>query len=192
MEEFHAETSRDEKIIYICSPLRAATKELMEMNAERARAYVDWASKKYGCRAVAPHASFPVLLNDDYPYQRQIALDFGKKLLSICSMVIVCGPTVSEGMAGEIELANTLGIPVEYVQEPDIDYYNAERVVRLDGHAIHTILGALSSLAESLEDESKWAEAGRHEDLAESDRDEISYIESLQEKLGQSCNAFWR
>lgn len=173
-----------EQLIYICSPLRASTKELMEENAARAREYVEWASKKYGCRAVAPHACFPALLNDDYPYQRQIALDFGKKLLSICSKVIVCGDVISNGMSGEIELAEKLGIPVEYVSKPDIDYYETDRVVMLNGYDIDTIMEALGNLAESREDECRWAEAGDLDDLVESDTQVLTDIEEIEAKLG--------
>ena len=37
--------------------------------------------------------------------------------LEHCALAWVCGPTISPGMAGEIALAERLGIPIQYVEE---------------------------------------------------------------------------
>jgi len=69
--------------------------------------------------AVAPHAIFARILNDNVPAERELALDIGIRLLKICEAMFVCGTYVSEGMAGEIQKAAELGIPI-YVQELSI------------------------------------------------------------------------
>ena len=46
--------------------------------------------------------------------ERQLALDFGLKLLAMCSRIVVYGERISAGMKGEISQAISLGIPVIY------------------------------------------------------------------------------
>ena len=55
------------------------------------------------------------MLDDSDPEQRAIGLKLGHRLLSVCQEVWVCGGRISSGMAGEIALAENLGIPVRYV-----------------------------------------------------------------------------
>ena len=101
-------------LIYVCSPLSAPTRAGMLANAARAHSYMVMAEREFGCRAVAPHAFLPYLLDDRVPGERALALDFGKKLLAMCTQVVVFGPRISEGMKGEIACAESLGIPVLY------------------------------------------------------------------------------
>ena len=101
------------KRVYICSPLRADSYPDMLRNMNRAQNYIEIAAGRYKCRAVAPHAYLPFILDDNEPDERALALDFGKKLLELCDVLIVCGDIISEGMRGEIEYAAELGIPVK-------------------------------------------------------------------------------
>lgn len=57
-------------MVYICSPLRASTEEGIKRNMEKAKDYMDFVSKRYGCRAVAPHAYLPQFLDDYTPEER--------------------------------------------------------------------------------------------------------------------------
>lgn len=107
------------KMIYICSPLSAPSHAAMLANAAKAGAYMLRAEAEFGQKAVAPHAYLPYLLDDKVPEQRALALEFGRKLLAMCSMMVVYGAHISSGMEGEIRLAKELGIPVEY--RPDIN-----------------------------------------------------------------------
>lgn len=100
------------KRIYICSPLRADSWPGVLRNANKAQQYIEIAAKRHKCRAVAPHAYLPFILDDNEPDERALALDFGLKLLELCDVLIVCGDVLSEGMRGEIMRAVKLGIPV--------------------------------------------------------------------------------
>ena len=101
-------------LIYVCSPLGAPTKAEILTNAAKACSYMAQAEKIYGVRAVAPHAYLPLLLDDTVPEERALGIDFGQKLLTMCSRVAVFGDRISKGMKAEIEMAERLGIPVDY------------------------------------------------------------------------------
>jgi hypothetical protein len=105
------------KRVYVCSPLRADNWPGILRNALKAQNYMEQAAAKYGCRAVAPHAYLPYLLDDNDPMERALALDFGKKLLALCDALIVCGDVISQGMRGEIQQAHELGISVLALDE---------------------------------------------------------------------------
>lgn len=99
---------------YVCSPLSAPSRAEMLANAAKATTYMVLAEKEFCEQAVAPHAYLPYLLDDAVPEQRALALEFGQKLLTMCSRVVVFGSRISAGMRGEIALAEQLGIPVFY------------------------------------------------------------------------------
>lgn len=101
-------------LTYVCSPLSAPTRAEMLANAAKATTYMVQAEKEFGDRAVAPHAYLPYLLDDSVPEQRALALEFGMKLLAMCSRLIVFGNRISSGMEGEIKAAQELGIPIHY------------------------------------------------------------------------------
>ena len=105
-------------LIYICSPLSAPTRAEMLANMKNAAACSILAAREFQGRAVAPHAYLPYLLDDSVPEERALALEFGQKLLALCSSMVVCGTRISEGMRAEIETAGRLGIPVFY--RPDM------------------------------------------------------------------------
>lgn len=101
-------------LTYVCSPLSAPTRTEMLINAAKASSYMALAEDEFGDRAVAPHAYLPYLLDDTIPEERELALEFGQKLLSLCSRLVVYGPRISNGMRGEISAALSKGIPVIY------------------------------------------------------------------------------
>ena len=104
--------------LYICSPLSAPTPEEIEVNMRMARQYMQEAAERYGCRTIAPQAYLPRLLNDRIPAERRIALSFGIRLLDACDGILLCGNTISEGMAREIAYAVSREIPV--LIQPDL------------------------------------------------------------------------
>ncbi|OLR68860.1 hypothetical protein BIV19_15455 [Intestinimonas butyriciproducens] len=63
------------------------------------------------------HAFLPYLLDDGVPEERALAVEFGKKLLALCTRLVVYGSRVSAGMQGEIAMAEQLGIPIYYRTE---------------------------------------------------------------------------
>lgn len=83
---------------------------------ERAKAstYMVYAEKEFGGRCCCPHANLPSLLDDTVPEERALALEFGLKLLGLCSQVVVYGSRISNGMKNEIAAAEQLGLPILY------------------------------------------------------------------------------
>ena len=60
-------------LTYVCSPLSAPTRAEIMVNAQRARTYMAMCEREFGCRAVAPHAYLPYLLDDFNPEERALA-----------------------------------------------------------------------------------------------------------------------
>jgi hypothetical protein len=106
-------------MIYVCSRLSAPTTEEMEQNMLKARMYCEIVTSKTGERAFAPHSFLPAYVDDTNPAERAIALEFGRRMLTICEEVIVvlAGLEPSIGMKGEIELAKELNIPIKYFED---------------------------------------------------------------------------
>ena len=94
---------------YICSPLRADTVKGVEMNISAVRAYMCYSIMKMGQNVTAPHAFLPMVLDDEVPEEREVALQFGLVILKKCKRMFVCGRQLSSGMLGEINRAFVLG-----------------------------------------------------------------------------------
>ena len=99
-------------LTYVCSPLSAPTRVEIMANAQRARTYMAMSEREFGCRAVAPHAYLPYLLDDSNPEERALALSFGASLLALCDRLVIYGDRISSGMKEEIQSARELGIPI--------------------------------------------------------------------------------
>ena len=104
--------NRCRKRAYICSPLSADTNEGIAQNMQAARAYMFYAMKKMGMNASAPHAYLPMLLCDNVPSDRALALQFGLELLKGSDILLICGTQISNGMHGEIAHAIRLKMPM--------------------------------------------------------------------------------
>lgn len=103
---------RCRKRAYVCSPFSADTREQTEQNMRVARAYMFYANKKMNMNAGAPHAYLPLLLCDEIPSERALALRFGLELLEQSDVMLVCGNRLSNGMRGEIAKATMLRTPI--------------------------------------------------------------------------------
>lgn len=68
-------------LTYVCSPLSAPTRAEITVNAQRARTYMAMCEREFGCRAVAPHAYLPYLLDDFNPEERALALSLAQACL---------------------------------------------------------------------------------------------------------------
>ena len=104
--------SKDRIKAYICSPLRDDRVEAMQRNMLTAKAYMVYAYEVMNCTVAAPHAYLPVILDDDKPDERKLALQFGLQLLELSNIVLVCGNRISEGMKNEIKHAASLNKPI--------------------------------------------------------------------------------
>lgn len=102
---------------YICSPLSAPTEEGIRQNMLMARHYMELVGTQFGCRAMAPHAYLPELLDDRNPEERSLGLEFGMALLELCDGIIVCGRKISNGMTAEIRKAVQAGLLVYFLME---------------------------------------------------------------------------
>ena len=112
-----AKTIKDENIrrIYVCSPLSASTPAGIMANMLVARDKVNVLNGLYssiGCKAWAPHAYLPAMLDDSNREERELALEFGLKLLEMSDAIYVFGEKVSFGMCGEIRSAARRRIPI--------------------------------------------------------------------------------
>jgi len=97
-------------LTYVCSPLSAPTRAEITVNAQRARTYMAMCEREFGCRAVAPHAYLPYLLDDFNPEERALALSFGASLLALCDRLVIYGDRISSGMKEEIRRAREFSI----------------------------------------------------------------------------------
>ena len=104
-----ASADRCRKRAYVCSPFRA--------DLRTARAYMFYANKKMNMNAAAPHAYMPLLLCDEIPAERAIALRFGLEILEQGDVMLVCGNKLSNGMRGEIAKAALLRMPITVFDE---------------------------------------------------------------------------
>jgi hypothetical protein len=92
------------RVVYICHPFRGD----VAANRERVRRLCAAVKRDYV--PLAPHLMLPSYI--DEATERDLALEHGLALLRGADEVWVCGPCVSEGMAGEIAEALRLGVPV--------------------------------------------------------------------------------
>ena len=102
---------------YICSPLSAPNEEGIRLNMEAARWYMQMVSKLWDCRAVAPHAYLPEILDVKDEQERELALSFGLACLDTCDRLVICGRRITKGMLGEIQFAAAHEIPIFWIQE---------------------------------------------------------------------------
>jgi Txe/YoeB family toxin of Txe-Axe toxin-antitoxin module len=103
------------KLVYVCSPVRGDVDE----NLKKANRYCEYVS---GCGhiPIAPHLAWQGFLPEN-PENREKALMMGLKLIEYCSEVWVCGDEISQGMQGEIDVAEKIKKPVMYVLQERVD-----------------------------------------------------------------------
>ncbi len=107
------------KVYYICSPLHAQTREGIRSNMDMAKHYCQTLEQAFGCRAIAPHAYLPEFLDDWIPRERSLGMAVGQILMRWCDGVVVCGETISKGMAEEIAKAREFGLTVYHFTETE-------------------------------------------------------------------------
>lgn len=109
------------KKYYVCSPYRNEDKMKMAANQLRAQGLCEEIEELVpNCKCYAPHAFLPHLLDDTVEKEREIALEFGLKILDLCDVLVVCGDIVSSGMAKEIAYARKHGKKVLKYKEGEL------------------------------------------------------------------------
>ena len=108
---------KDQKHVYICSPLRPVStdpilraNELID-NLKLAKDACTFAALR-GCEPIAPHLYYPQFLDDNDPTERALGMELGLKALRICDELWIISPRISSGMSAAIKEAQKCGIPV--------------------------------------------------------------------------------
>ena len=105
-------------LVYVCSPFAAdkehTVEEHRDFTIEYCRRVID-----QGHMPVASHLLYPQILNDSNPTERQLGLDFGLKLISLCDQLWVFGDRISDGMEKEINFAKARSMRVKYHLESE-------------------------------------------------------------------------
>lgn len=113
------------KLIYICSPYRADDDAILQRNIEYARELTRGVLLQGGV-PVATHLYMTQCLEESVEEERNIGLAAGREILRRCNAVFVGAKYgISYGMKAEIELAETMRIPIVF-----IDMREKERPIR--------------------------------------------------------------
>lgn len=103
-------------LVYICAPLRGDVERNIEFARQRARKVF-----QVGEVPICPHLMFPPIADPKNQSEDQAARDMGLRLVALCQQVNVYGGECTAGMQAEIDLAQKLGIPVNFM-EGDVGY----------------------------------------------------------------------
>lgn len=111
---------------YICSPYAAQGPD------RPVSLHVAWAQRlarlvyHEGFWPIAPHLYAPQFLDDTHPGDRLTGLLWGLDLLPHCVRVYVFSPNgvPSAGMAGELQRAQTLGLPFFWLDLETLDHWS--------------------------------------------------------------------
>jgi hypothetical protein len=105
-------------ICYICSPYKGKTPEELMQNIENAKAYGRYALSK-GYVPYIAHLAICGFLKDEITEERMLGMQADCIMLSVCDELWVFGETISPGMQSEIKMAETLGLPIQYIKNTD-------------------------------------------------------------------------
>lgn len=102
------------KLVYICSPYRAADEATLQRNIDYAKELTRTVLMR-GEAAVTPHLYMTQCLNEADEAERQCGLAAGQAIIEKCEIMLVGRRFgISEGMAGEIERAKEREICILY------------------------------------------------------------------------------
>ena len=110
---------------YICSPYRAMTQEQLDNHIDYAQ-YITKKALIAGIAPITPHLYMTQCLDESIAGQRNIGLAAGMELLNGCDFIIVgVKYGISEGMRGEIQEAERMGLDV--VNADKLQFYLLEK-----------------------------------------------------------------
>ena len=102
------------RMVYICSPYRAADEETLQRNIEYAKELTREALLR-GDAPVTVHLYMTQCLTEEIPEEREIGLTAGREIIEKCdSMLVGYRYGISEGMDAEIRRAKEKGICIQY------------------------------------------------------------------------------
>lgn len=100
------------KLVYICSPYAGEVEQNVRFAQDACRYAI---AQNYAPLAV--HLLYPQLLNDAVPEERNLGIQMGLRVLTVCEELWLCGSIVSIGMLCELKEAERLGIPVRKISK---------------------------------------------------------------------------
>lgn len=116
--------------VYLAIPYTSKSSDPQEAEGHRAARMVDfWKGCAYlidrGDHVVSPMTLEPALIvAPDMPYEWEFWQHYSRKMLGICQSLVVLmldGWEVSTGVAGEVEEALRLGLPIEYIEPHTVE-----------------------------------------------------------------------
>lgn len=114
--------NKDNIDAYICSPYRGKTEEALQTNVQAAKQYCRYALT-LGYSPICPHLFFTQFLDDTKDTERELGLSLGKRCIDFADVFFVflnADRTISEGMQGEIEYAQSKGKQIKFVTYTDV------------------------------------------------------------------------
>lgn len=99
-------------IVFVCSPFKNNPASLRMTKQYCRRLALE------GDLPIAPHLYLPQFLNDDVEKERNVGMNYGRRLMSFCTRIdILEDEGISTGMEGDIEWAETLGLPQRRIKD---------------------------------------------------------------------------
>ena len=128
-------TDFKEKYAFICSPFAGDTERNIAYAIECCKEAI-----KRGYTPIAPHLYFPQFLDDNNPEQREKGLILGREAMKEKCDIVFIGDKygISDGMKGDLEFANEMGVPVECLNT--LNGFNKSEVIM----AIRFVLGVIN------------------------------------------------
>lgn len=104
------EMLEENNLIYVCSPYKADTKEILQRNIEYAR-HLTRAALNNDFTPITPHLYLTQVTNEEDPEDRARGIAAGIKILKHCKYIMVGEKYgISGGMKEEIEVAKARGL----------------------------------------------------------------------------------
>lgn len=100
------------RAVYIASPCRGD----VQANMDVARQLAGYFARR-GYSPIGSHLVLAGVLDDEDPYDRAVALEVGRHLVTVCDCLFACYPeggSPSEGMTGEVQVAIAAGLEVRW------------------------------------------------------------------------------
>lgn len=126
------------KKVFVCSSYRGDIKKNTEKATYAARILC-----KSGYMPVVPHLYFPRFLDDNDPDERIHGIELGIELMKDCDMIWLLGPTITQGMEYELQVAKEIQIPVR-IYDDQLRQINPKTLIldeRVDEHFRSAVKG---------------------------------------------------
>jgi len=130
-EFYFGKRTKGRKLVFVCSPLEAATSKGMSENIRRAQWYCLRLYRSGEEIPFASHGFYPYFLSDSLPLQRKMGTKCATEFLAHCDAIYVYTKSgrndekeISQGMSVEIDFARCNGLEIRYckAEEPSSSF----------------------------------------------------------------------